>query len=86
MKKRDSNLIWRGAGGICKILGHAVRFCTVPLKERFLDIFGKRVLERTYIGHGDMLECRGWDFRGRFFPYNDVEYKEYLEKLKEPRG
>ena len=73
---------------------YTVRLCSVLLGEMmiqqiknwFYETFGQRTIERTYIGHGDFLEVCGWDFRGEFVPRDPVEYKEYLEKCKEPRG
>lgn len=36
----------------------------------FLDTFGEREVERSSPAHGDWTETRGWNFRGRFYPYD----------------
>ena len=37
----------------------------------FFDTFGKRDLRRTYLGHGNFSEERGWWFRGKFYLYDE---------------
>ena len=40
------------------------------IKFWFYDTFGERDIERTYKGHNDWTEKRGWWFRNRFVYYD----------------